>query len=281
MSFEVCLLPRDKALTFADHLCAMGIAAKAEPGLSGHWKVVTESADDAARAKRELLKFAGSPFDSSFTQASWEKGGRDPQFKFVKPRLFGMLAWDPFTVTSAIEILCLLFFAGQLINEPWMLSVFSLNRMQGPELPWGAYRLLTPAFLHFGIIHIAFNLVMWEALARPVERVMGPAKLLVLAVSVALISNVLEYAALPYEGVFGGLSGVVYGIIGYLGVVSRRPDAPPALGFPRGLLAVSVIFILFGFLTGGIANFCHLGGLALGLLWGLWDRRKPGLFGKA
>ena len=277
-SYAVCVLPKERALTFADHLNARGISAFATMEAGGHWTVYVEKYTDVGFAKRELLSWAQSPFDGSFNQASWAKGERapeEPRFRGIK---FGLLLWDPFSLTSIIEIVCVLFFIGQFLNEDFMLNVFSLNHVAGFVIPQDLYRLLTPAFLHFGIMHILFNLVMWEAMARPVERYLGKSKLFCVFISIALLSNVLQFEFIPYDGIFGGLSGVVYGVLVYFGMVSRRNDCPAGFVFPKGLIAVSVIFIAFGFFTSGTANICHLAGLILGFIWGLVDQRRKSLF---
>lgn len=277
LGFEICVLPRERALTFADYLNSRGISAKAAPGISEHWSVYAEHEEDVPAAKRELAKFIKNPWARQYSRASWNRGGFAPKRHGMRPRFFSAVAWNPISVTSIVEIICVAFFIGQLVDDDFMLSMFSLNHVQGLMLPWGVYRLFTPCFLHFGLIHICFNLVMWEALARPIEKAIGPGKLIVISLVVAALSNTLQYAALT-DGVFGGLSGVVYGVIGYLGIISKRPDASQSIGFPSGLLAVSVVFILFGFFTGGIANFCHLGGLAVGVAFGLVDFRRPRIF---
>ncbi|HAH71488.1 MAG TPA: hypothetical protein DCL74_07425 [Succinivibrionaceae bacterium] len=159
-----------------------------------------------------------------------------------------------------------------------MLETFSLTRMQDFSWPLDVYRLLTPVFLHFGIMHIAFNLVMWEAMARPVERYLGKTKLFSVFIGVSLISNVLQFAFMPYNGIFGGLSGAVYGVIAYMGTLSRRDDCPEGFYFPKGLIAVSAVFIVFGFFSSGTANICHLGGLLLGLVLGYLDLKRAKLF---
>lgn len=192
--------------------------------------------------------------------------------------------WQLFSFTSFVEIVCMLFFAAQLVNGQLMLATFSLNHVQGlsTDRPWEFYRLLSPSFLHFGLFHIAFNLVMWEALARPLERTVGMLKLIMVFIAVALVSNMLQYGFLSHNMVFGGLSGVVYGIIGYTGVISRRRDVPSSLQFPKGLFAVSLIFIAAGFfINGGLANMCHLGGLLTGALAGLFDFRSRRLFNRS
>ncbi len=276
--FEICVLPKERALTFADHLNSLGIDAYARQGFSEHWVVYAADQKDVSRAKQELLKWAQSPFDSHFGAASWQKGARTPKNKQIKGSFFCGANWDPCSLTSLVEIICVLFFIGQLVNEQWMLETFSLTRMQDFSWPLDVYRLLTPVFLHFGIMHIAFNLVMWEAMARPVERYLGKTKLFSVFIGVSLISNVLQFAFMPYNGIFGGLSGAVYGVIAYMGTVSRRDDCPEGFYFPKGLIAVSAVFIVFGFFSSGTANICHLGGLLLGLVLGYLDLKRAKLF---
>ena len=123
-------------------------------------------------------------------------------------------------------------------------------------------------------MHIAFNLVMFEAMARPIERFFGKSKLFSLVVSIGLLSNVLQYCFIDGNTVFGGLSGVVYGVIAYCALVSKSENVPDGFFIPKGLLAVSIIFIGLGFIFSGIANLCHLGGLVVGLVWGLVDLKK-------
>ena len=269
--YEVCLLPREKALTFCDYLNSIGIKASARPGASAAFIVAVAKEEDVPRAKRELVSYADSPYAQKYVQASWNRGKEVKTEKQIRAWSFGTLSWDPLSVTSMIEMICLLVFIGMYLDEEIFINLFSLNHLQEISAPYDYYRLLTPTFLHFGLIHIAFNLVMWEALARPVERHCGAFKLIELFFETALVSNVLQYGFMHGGDIFGGMSGVVYGVIGYMGVISRRADLPQSLAFPRGLLTVSVIFILFGFLLSGIANFCHVGGLLVGMVRALID----------
>lgn len=269
--YEVCLLPKEKALTFCDYLNSVGISASARPGASAAWIVAVASESDVHKAKRELVSYADSPYAQKYVQASWNKGKELKGEKQLRAWSFGTLSWDPLSVTSVMEVICVLFFIGMYVDEAFFYNFFSLNHLQKLDAPYEYYRLITPTFMHFGIIHIAFNLVMWEALARPIERHCGSFKLLELFLETALISNVLQYGFMHGGDIFGGMSGVVYGVIGYMGVIATRADLPDGLSFPKGLLTVSVIFILFGFLLSGIANFCHVGGLLVGILRALLD----------
>ena len=120
---------------------------------------------------------------------------------------------------------------------------------------------------------------MFEAFARPIERHFGAWKLGYIILTIALVSNILQFiflqSGLGGNAIFGGLSGVVYGVIGYMGVLSRRHDLPGDLRLPPGLLLVSIIFIGIGFFLSGIANICHLGGLLVGMALALVDFKRP------
>ena len=54
-----------------------------------------------------------------------------------------------------------------------------------------------------------------------------------------------------------------------------RKDLPYKLYIPKGLFTVSLLFIALGFFMDGIANFCHLGGIAAGALCGFIDLKRP------
>ena len=136
------------------------------------------------------------------------------------------------------------------------------------------WRLWTPMFLHFSVLHLVFNsLWLWE-FGRRIEAEQGRGRLLLLVAIIALGSNCTQYT-FAHNILFGGMSGVVYGLVGYCwGWSLLRPGQD--FGIPRVLiyamiglmlLALSGIFTLFGF--GAIANAAHFSGFLLGLLLGL------------
>ncbi len=146
----------------------------------------------------------------------------------------------------------------------------------GEAIAHGQYwRLVTPIFLHFGIFHLAFNgLWMWE-LGRRIEPLAGSLHMLVIVALMAIASNLGQYLWTG-PSLFGGLSGVVYGLLGYIWI--RNRVAPRlTLTLPRGLLG----FLLFALLVGmsgaiemlmsvRIANAAHAIGLLCGMLLGGW-----------
>ncbi len=159
-------------------------------------------------------------------------------------------------------------------------------------LPMGDqyWRLITPIFLHFGWLHITFNsLWLWE-LGSKVERVSGSLNTFGLLLVIALVSNVSQYQ-FGGPGLFGGMSGVVYGLLGYSWVAPLiqpawviQPSRPIML-FMVGWLFLGLFGVVESLGFGAIANAAHLGGLLVGALLGLLfgalsrlqSRQKPGL----
>lgn len=145
------------------------------------------------------------------------------------------------------------------------------------------WRLVTPVFLHFGWLHIVFNsLWCWE-LGRRIEQQLGSANLLGLFLVIAVVSNGAQQQVSP-AALFGGLSGVVYGWLGFGFVAGQlnplwRAMAPatPIVLFMVGWLLVCILGLVnvLGF---AVANAAHVGGLlagaALGLLFALRHRAR-------
>ncbi|RLA48470.1 MAG: rhomboid family intramembrane serine protease [Gammaproteobacteria bacterium] len=143
------------------------------------------------------------------------------------------------------------------------------------------WRLVTPVFLHFGWLHIVFNsLWLWE-LGAKVERVMGSLNMVLLFLVIALVSNASQFI-FGGAGIFGGMSGVVYGMLGFSWVAPLfQPQwciqpAPTLMLFMVGWLVVCMVGLVQVLGFGAIANAAHLGGLlcgcGLGAAFGLLSR---------
>lgn len=156
-------------------------------------------------------------------------------------------------------------FAGALRFE-------SVNEAFGRGEYW---RLITPIFLHFGIFHVAFNsLWLWE-LGRRLETLLGPVHFIAIVALMAVSSNVGQYL-FSGPSLFGGMSGVVYGLLGYVWI--RHVVSPnPLLAIPKPLLIFMLAWLVIAmtgvmkFLSGsGVANAAHVVGLLCGMLLGGW-----------
>lgn len=136
------------------------------------------------------------------------------------------------------------------------------------------WRLLTPMLIHFGILHLAMNTLWYWELGRRIEARQGALMLLGLTLLFSLAANFAQYLwAGP--SLFGGLSGVLYGLLGHCWLFQRlAPNA--AYRLPPGVLVMMLAWLLicmtgiFELLQfGAIANAAHVGGLLAGCLTGL------------
>ncbi|MBC3412773.1 MULTISPECIES: rhomboid family intramembrane serine protease [Pseudomonas] len=145
------------------------------------------------------------------------------------------------------------------------------------------WRLVSPMLLHFGVLHLAMNGMWYWELGRRIELRQGPWVLLGLTLLFSLVSNLAQHLS-SGPGLFGGLSGVLYGLLGHVWLYQwLAPN--PLFKLPRGVLAMMLIWLLvclsgvvgkLGF--GEIANAAHVGGLLIGcvtgLLGGMIGKRK-------
>lgn len=136
------------------------------------------------------------------------------------------------------------------------------------------WRLVTPIFLHFGWMHLAFNALWYWELGRRIELRSGSLWLLGLTLLFAVVSNLAQWMVSGATALFGGLSGVLYGLLGYCWLYQMLS---PNVHFdlPRGVvimmlawlvLCLSGVVTVLGF--GAIANGAHVGGLVIGCVCG-------------
>jgi GlpG protein len=142
--------------------------------------------------------------------------------------------------------------------------------------PW---RLVTPIFLHFGPLHLLFNVVMLAQLGGAFEVRRGPWRYLLFVLTCAVVSNLvqfyvghpvwdggLRFAVSPH---FGGMSGVIYGLFGYVWVKGRlAPSLGLAVGPRTVFVMIAWFFLCFTGLLGPVANGAHAAGLVFGLAVG-------------
>ena len=133
------------------------------------------------------------------------------------------------------------------------------------------WRLITPTFLHFSLTHLIFNCLWIYVLGSKIEIIDGRGVFLSLFLISGLSSNLGQYF-ITGDYLFGGLSGAVYGLLGYCFILDldnrgQRYDLPNALYlfmFFWLLIGFTGILGVFGF--GNIANIAHLVGLICGFM---------------
>ncbi|ARU58280.1 rhomboid family protease [Oleiphilus messinensis] len=151
------------------------------------------------------------------------------------------------------------------------LDVILLNITEGQ-----LWRFLTPAFLHFSMMHILFNMMWLWYLGAMVEIKQGRQRFLLIFMFSAILSNIGQY--LESDQLFGGMSGVVYALFGYCWFYDRR--FRPVFRVPDGLFIFIIGWLLLGYTgwadayVGKMANSAHLIGLLSGLLLALLPSRR-------
>ncbi|WP_372611176.1 rhomboid family intramembrane serine protease [Halomonas sp.] len=215
-----------------------------------------------------------------------------------RPEIVGMLGPLRRAPVSAISLLlCLLVFAVMGVLGDRVIAALSivpvpLGVING-SLAFGdlgevvtsgqVWRLLSPAFLHFGWMHLIFNMLWLWYFGRQVEVIHGRTRMLMLLLTAGIGANLAQYATGTV--LFGGMSGVDFALLGYVWLMSRRA---PRSGFfvPQMLVVFMLGWMVFtmtnlagavGF--GNVANEAHVGGLVVGLLLGWYysarARRQP------
>jgi membrane associated rhomboid family serine protease len=153
---------------------------------------------------------------------------------------------------------------GAGLNSPGG-SVFTKGLLFGPAVADGDWwRLITSAFLHANLLHIAFNMLALWWFGAPVELFLGRWRFLLLYFVSGLAGSAGALLATPNAATVGA-SGAIFGILGAALVLERQRRY--VLG--GSALTIIVINLIFTFTVGGISVGGHFGGLvggALGML---------------
>jgi rhomboid protease GluP len=148
----------------------------------------------------------------------------------------------------------------------------------GPLTAGGqSWRLLSEIFVHFGILHLAFNMIVLWQVGPLVERLFGNIAFAVIYFLSGLCGSLLSARLHPLS-VAGGASGAIFGLYGALFgflLVQRRSIPGPIL---KTLAVNAAIFVGYNVIAGasqpGIDMSAHGGGLAGGWILGMLLSRK-------
>lgn len=260
------------AQALVDYLATLGIPCELTQSELG---VSVWLADERrlAQAQQEVKRFLSEPNHPRYMEASWQSGHADARIDYSK----GMT--DPVTdflhqagpLTLVVIITCLAIYALDAIGLP-IFDELAFHPTLAQFTDWQAWRYVTPAFIHFSVVHLVFNLLWWWYLGGQIEQRLGSGKLFILLIVGAALPNIAEFFASGPR--FGGLSGVVYALLGYSWLRARlQPDC--GLAMPPALMGFMLVWLVLGFLDmlgTPTANMAHLAGLLVGLAQGWLDR---------
>ncbi len=260
------------AQALVDYLATLGIPCELTQSELG---VSVWLADERrlAQAQQEVKRFLSEPNHPRYMEASWQSGHADARIDYSK----GMT--DPVTdflhqagpLTLVVIIACLAIYALDAIGLP-IFDELAFHPTLAQFTDWQAWRYVTPAFIHFSVLHLVFNLLWWWYLGGQIEQRLGSGKLFILLIVGAALPNIAEFFVSGPR--FGGLSGVVYALLGYSWLRTRlQPDC--GLAMPPALMGFMLVWLVLGFLDmlgTPTANMAHLAGLLVGLAQGWLDR---------
>ncbi|QDU78533.1 Rhomboid protease GlpG [Polystyrenella longa] len=287
---------------FAEYLLSKKISSSVDQDDQGwHIWIIDEDQIDVARA--ELEAFKQDPKAEKFREGAiqgrkWHKEALKEERKQAARQVDVRRQWEPAHISKCPVTLFLIglsILVGLLSSNfgidvgakrdtgpvPQMLflnvDAYNLNppdTIEGAVLHSASihqyWRYITPIFIHFGILHILFNMMWMKDLGPTIESKIGSFQFLLMVLIIGLVSNLAQFVIDFYisHGVnpfFGGMSGVIFGLFGFIWL---RGKLDPASGFfmPPRLLAFLVIFQVLCFLgiLGNIANWAHLFGFISG-----------------
>lgn len=259
------------AQAFVDYMATLGIILTIQQHTQSDVWLADESQEQRVRA--ELERFLQDPTDPRYLAASWEAGHTNSGLHYRRFPFLSTLRNKGGPVTWSVLGACVLVFLmmniiGDQTVMVWLAWPFD------PLLKFEFWRYFTHIFMHFSLMHILFNLLWWWYLGGAVEKHLGSGKLIVITVISALLSGFIQH---KFSGPwFGGLSGVVYALMGYVWLRGER-DPESGIYLQRGLIIFSLLWLVVGWLDlfgMSIANGAHVAGLAVGLAMAFADTQN-------
>jgi GlpG protein len=303
---QIGTLPRNlDPRIFGDYLLSLGMKTRVDDRPEG-WLVWVHNEDHFERAKQELSAYLGAPDDPRYgraaevadavrrKEAKLEREFRK-NFRYVTDEWSGIrFRRRPLTmslVIASVVVFILQQFAddgrprhGAFHNN--VENTLAMTRVHfdpehglrddgmDPIRSGQVWRLVTPIFLHFGILHIVFNCWAVALEGTLIETRKGTLRLAALVLASAILSNLGQYFYMDRfhpDGLhlFGGLSGVAYALFGYLWMKGQYEPEEGMILHPNTI--TMMLFWLVLCMTGAvgsIANAAHVTGLLVGVAFG-------------
>jgi GlpG protein len=285
-----------QARTFADFLYVQGIQNQLEFQKSEGWAVWISEEDQLGPAGQLLDQFRTNPKDPQYqnkaknagdlraqedkTQAQYRKKIKDTSQLFRPLTMYG---FGPLTFVL-IAGSSIVFLLSRLGTDFAPIHALFISELMGGHRHWNSmlsevrhgqvWRLFTPALIHMSFAHLLLNMLWLRDLGSMIEARSGSLQLLLQVAVIAVVSNVAQYYV--SGPAFGGMSGVVYGLLGYAWI---RGKLNPASGL---FLHTSTVMMMLAWfvlcytplltpLVGHVANTVHAAGLLVGMSWGFFS----------
>ncbi|SUX37355.1 Rhomboid protease glpG [Cedecea davisae] len=253
------------AQAFVDYMATQGVILTVQQHTQSDVWLADESQTQLVRA--ELERFQANPGDPRYQAASWSTGHSGVGFSYKRYPFFATIKERAGPLTLGVIFVCIALFV--LLNLVGFGPVISLLGWPlDPSQRFELWRYFTHGLLHFSFMHIIFNLLWWWYLGGAVEKRLGTGKLLTLTLISTLLSGFMQA---KFTGpLFGGLSGTVFALMGYVWLRGER-DPDSGIQMQRGLLTFAIIWLAIEVFTQSAVIPAHLTGMLVGLAMALVD----------
>jgi GlpG protein len=296
---QIGTLPRSlDPQVLVDHLLVLGVKARVDDRPEG-WHVWIYNEDDLERARTELDAYVSNPVDRRFAETAKSademrrkeaKLDREYRrnFREVSDQWAGLQARRRPLTILLVMVSLIVFLLRESPRRPYIDHALMISPIHfSPERGWvdnglesvrqgQIWRLVTPIFLHFGILHIAFN--TWATILEGtmIESARGTWRFAILVLVAAVLSNLGQYYYMDASEpdrlhAFGGLSGVGYALFGYLWMKGQYEPEQGMILHPNTITTMLLWLVLcMTGVLGPIANAAHVVGLVVGVAFGVF-----------
>ncbi len=283
-----------EAQTFGGYLYVREIENTIEEATDGQWEIWVHDDDQLDQAENYFQAFLNAADASEFAAAEKQaarlrKKQERTEAAAQQPVVDGRQVWASAEGSYPIGIMTMalivvsvgFYLLAQMRGDgqwPSILFIRDFQEVDGLRL-WASdgleavrrgqvWRVVTPIFMHFTLLHLLFNMMWRMDLGGMVEYNRGSGFMAGFVLLVAAASNLGQYAVAGPN--FGGMSGVVYGLLGYAWIMGRyAPGSGMKLRQATVTLMLGwfVVCIVFARIM-PVANTAHAVGLGLGMAWG-------------
>jgi GlpG protein len=282
------VLDEKMANRLANYLNSTGIEAEFRSQDHGG-EVWIMDEDRLRRARAIAAEFAENPDAEKFTNIVFAPRPEAQEVKHIDVRTeifsrpnaasMGKATLLLITVCTALHLV-----TGQTPTGAIRLALY-YSQYVGigiPEIMSGqVWRLVTPILLHGDFFHLLFNMIWLYQLGNQIEKIKGTLYFSVMVVVLAVLCNTAQF--LSSGPAFLGMSGVVYGLLGYIWMHTRY-EAGTRFELSEQTVLFMIIWMAICLLNiiPSVANAQHVVGFIVGTIWGyhssgglkIWWRRR-------
>lgn len=172
-------------------------------------------------------------------------------------------------ITYGIMALCIVLFMAMYLFGKGSSDIYTL-------LSFGAnldllvkdgqiYRLFTCIFLHIGIWHLICNMYSLYMIGKEIESLYGKIKYLIIFIGSGICGSLLSIT-FTHNTVSAGASGAIFGLLGSLLYFGYYYRAYLGNSIKKSIIPVIAVNLFIGFMSTGIDNAAHIGGLVGGIV---------------